>query len=313
MARFIGNRAFLGKPVGDEWFKQEYKKDEFYNHSNDIIDQCLTNIGLASDIINENQRRMKEHRTMYPEYYKRDDFSKGPPSGIPAKPDLFRGSRGAMTQRMLERIASRQEAGLSAEEILCDIMQDTKQSMELRFRAASKVADLVYPKAASVEIDVDNKQLSLEEIDSRLIGLLQKNYVSRIEKDVTPVIDSTVKELIEDKDDVDDTSIEESVVEGHSNEESLEDMTLSQSDYSHSMTPQMMSHEDTSSFISAESIKEPSPYRDSFAPVVDDSVFDKYAPLPDINSLESVEWEPSPDVETFQISSNWAYGIGGDS
>lgn len=299
--KFVGNRAFLGKPVGDEWFKQEYKKDEFYNHSNDIIDQCLTNIGLASDIINENQRRMKEHRVMYPEYYKRDDFSKGGPVGIPAKPDLFRGSRGAMTQRMLERIASRQEAGLSAEEILCDIMQDTKQSMELRFRAASKVADLVYPKAASVEIDVDNKQLSLEEIDSRLIGLLQKNYVSRIEKDVTPVIDSTVKELIEDT--VEDIPIEESVVESHSNEESLEDMadnmTLSQSDYSHSMTPQ----EDTHSMTSQDT-----PSLDPFI-----SADSSLNTLPSLDSLESVEWEPSPDVETFQISSNWAYGIGGDS
>ena len=60
MAGFVGNKAFLGKPVGDEWFKQEYKKDEFYNHSNDIIDQCLTNIGLASDIINENQRSQSQ-------------------------------------------------------------------------------------------------------------------------------------------------------------------------------------------------------------------------------------------------------------
>lgn len=286
MAGFIGNRAFLGKPVGDEWFKQEYKKDEFYNHSNDIIDQCLTNIGLASDIINENQRRMKEHRTMYPEYYKRDDFSKGGPVGIPAKPDLFRGSRGAMTQRMLERIASRQEAGLSAEEILCDIMQDTKQSMELRFRAASKVADLVYPKAASVEIDVDNKQLSLEEIDSRLIGLLQKNYVSRIEKDVTPVIDSTVKELIEDT--VDDMPIEESVVEGHVEVD---------------MTADMGSQEDVPSMTSQDT-----PSLDPFI-----SVDSSLNTLPSLDSLESVEWEPSPDVETFQISSNWAYGIGGDN
>jgi len=311
MAGFIGNRAFLGKPVGDEWFKQEYKKDEFYNHSNDIIDQCLTNIGLASDIINENQRRMKEHRVMYPEYYKRDDFSKGGPVGVPGKPDLFRGSRGAMTQRMLERIASRQEAGLSAEEILCDIMQDSKQSMELRFRAASKVADLVYPKAASVEIDVDNKQLSLEEIDSRLISLLQKNYVQRVEKVIPSVAEDVLIEedsqsplhppLVEDK--VDD---EESVVEGHVEDDMTSDMG------SHDDTHSMTSHEDISSFISAESVSKPSPYRDSFTPVVDDSVFDKYNPLPDINSLESVEWEPSPDVESFQISSNWAYNVGSD-
>ena len=284
MAGFIGNRAFLGKPVGDEWFKQEYKKDEFYNHSNDIIDQCLTNIGLASDIINENQRRMKEHRVMYPEYYKRDDFSKGGPVGVPGKPDLFRGSRGAMTQRMLERIASRQEAGLSAEEILCDIMQDSKQSMELRFRAASKVADLVYPKAASVEIDVDNKQLSLEEIDSRLISLLQKNYVQRVEKVIPSVAEDVLIEedsqsplhppMVEDKDDVDDTSIEEENV-----------MPVHNEDVTDSMTPQ-----DTTSLDSLISA----------------------SPLPSLDYISDVEWEPSPDVESFQISSNWAYNVGSD-
>lgn len=308
--RFVGNKAFLGKPVGDEWFKQEYKKDEFYNHSNDIIDQCLTNIGLASDIINENQRRMKEHRVMYPEYYKRDDFSKGGPVGVPAKPDLFRGSRGAMTQRMLERIASRQEAGLSAEEILCDIMQDSKQSMELRFRAASKVADLVYPKAASVEIDVDNKQLSLEEIDSRLISLLQKNYVQRVEKDITQSVNSVVELIEEDSqsplhpplvEDKDDISIEEeSVVEGRVEVESLEVMTLSQSDYSHSMTPQ-----DTTSFNLTSA--------DSSLNCPEGTIASSMHTLPSLDSISDVEWEPSPDVESFQISSNWAYGIGGDS
>ena len=301
MAGFVGNRAFLGKPVGDEWFKQEYKKDEFYNHSNDIIDQCLTNIGLASDIINENQRRMKEHRVMYPEYYKRDDFSKGGPVGVPGKPDLFRGSRGAMTQRMLERIASRQEAGLSAEEILCDIMQDSKQSMELRFRAASKVADLVYPKAASVEIDVDNKQLSLEEIDSRLISLLQKNYVQRVEKVIPSVAEDVLIEedsqsplhppLVEDKDDVDDTSIEEENV-----------MPVHNEDVTDSMTPQ-----DTTSLDSLLSVNSSSSF---LAPEV--QADNSLKVLPSLDSISDVEWEPSPDVESFQISSNWAYGIGGN-
>ena len=238
------------------------------------------NIGLASDIINENQRRMKEHKIMYPEYYTKPDYVKGPPVGVPGKPDLFRGSRGAMTQRMLERIASRQEAGLSAEEILCDIMQDTKQNMELRFRAASKVADLVYPKAASVEIDVDNKQLSLEEIDSKLIGLLQKNYVKRVEKVVESVIEEAV--LVEG---VNDTSIEENedIAECHTEKELIKVMT---------------SHDDTPS-LNLSSVD---------CPV--GTIASSMHSLPSIDSLESVEWEPSPEVESFQISNNWAYSVG---
>lgn len=291
MAGFVGNRAFLGKPVGDEWFKREYKKDEFYNHSNDIIDQCLTNIGLASDIINENQRRMKEHRTMYPEYYKRDDFSKGGPVGVPGKPDLFRGSRGAMTQRMLERIASRQEAGLSAEEILCDIMQDSKQSMELRFRAASKVADLVYPKAASVEIDVDNKQLSLEEIDSKLLGLLQKNYVQRVEKIVPSVVENVlIEDTSDDVDSEEDIEEDEDVTEGHTGEV-LVDVQSST----------MTSH-DTTSLDPLISVNCPEGTIASSVHSLND--------LPSLDSISDVEWEPSPEVESFQISSNWAYNVG---
>ena len=154
-------------------------------------------------------------------------------------------------------------------------MQDSKQSMELRFRAASKVADLVYPKAASVEIDVDNKQLSLEEIDSRLISLLQKNYVQRVEKVIPSVAEDV---LIEDKDDVDDTSIEEENV-----------MPVHNEDVTDSMTPQ-----DTTSLDSLLSVNSSSSF---LAPEV--QADNSLKVLPSLDSISDVEWEPSPDVESF--------------
>ena len=89
--------------------------------------------------------------------------------GNPGKP---RGSRNKLTQLMLDRVAERQESGLSAEEILIDIMQDPRQPADLRFKAASKIADIVYPKAASVELEIDSSNLSIEEIDEKLKQLL---------------------------------------------------------------------------------------------------------------------------------------------
>lgn len=89
--------------------------------------------------------------------------------GNPGKP---RGSRNKLTQMMLDRVAQRQESGLSAEEIMIDIMQDPKASPELRFKAASKIADIVFPRAASVELEVDNTALSPDEIDNKIKQLL---------------------------------------------------------------------------------------------------------------------------------------------
>lgn len=63
-----------------------------------------------------------------------------------------KGSRNKMTQRMLNRVCERSEDGLSMEEIMMDIAQDPNMPAELRFKAAAKVSDLVYPKASSVEV-----------------------------------------------------------------------------------------------------------------------------------------------------------------
>lgn len=84
-----------------------------------------------------------------------------------------KGSRNKMTQRMLDRVADRSEDGLSMEEILMDIAQDPEMPAELRYKAASKVADLVFPKASSVEVKMDDKEnMSKAQIDERLKFLL---------------------------------------------------------------------------------------------------------------------------------------------
>lgn len=88
-----------------------------------------------------------------------------------------KGSRNKMTQKMLDRVASRSEDGLSMEEIMMDIAQDPNMPAELRFKAAAKVSDLVFPKAASVEVDMDNAGvLTKEEMDARLQQLLSAQF-----------------------------------------------------------------------------------------------------------------------------------------
>lgn len=90
-----------------------------------------------------------------------------------AGPGRPRGSRNKMTQLMLDRVSERSEDGLSMEEIMMDIAQDPNQPSELRFKAASKIADLVYPRAASVEVTIDEEgSLSSEELDARIKQLM---------------------------------------------------------------------------------------------------------------------------------------------
>ncbi|MGL4520524.1 MAG: hypothetical protein ACRCUJ_12870 [Phocaeicola sp.] len=84
-----------------------------------------------------------------------------------------KGSRNKMTQLMLDRVSARSEDGLSVEEIMLDIAQDPNAPSELRFKAASKIADMVFPKAASVEVKIDDDdKMTKEQIDQRLQTLL---------------------------------------------------------------------------------------------------------------------------------------------
>lgn len=86
----------------------------------------------------------------------------------------IKGSRNKMTQKFLDRVASRTEDGLSMEEILMDIAQDPQSPLELRYKASSKILDLTLPRAASIEVTMEETKLTKEQIDARLTELLSK-------------------------------------------------------------------------------------------------------------------------------------------
>jgi len=116
-----------------------------------------------------------------------------PQSGKFEKGNKFgraKGKRNKLTQAMLDRVA---QAGLSPDEVLIDIYQDPTIPPDLRFKAASKIADLVYPKAASIEVKMDEHEaMSEEQLDNRIRDFLSAN----LGKDVLPPSD--------DEDDSDD-------------------------------------------------------------------------------------------------------------
>ena len=87
-----------------------------------------------------------------------------------------KGSRNALTEQMLQRFAQRNQDGISVEEILFDIAQDAKAAPEMRFKAAAKLSDLVFPKASSVELVVEEDTgKTIEEMDARILELMKKN------------------------------------------------------------------------------------------------------------------------------------------
>ena len=93
-----------------------------------------------------------------------------------------KGSRNKMTQLMLDRVAARSEDSLSMEEIIMDIAQDPNMPAELRFKAAAKISDLVFPKAASIEVDMDEANiLTKSEMDARLAQLLSAQFGTKEE------------------------------------------------------------------------------------------------------------------------------------
>lgn len=80
---------------------------------------------------------------------------------------------------MLDRVAA---SHLSPDEVLIQIYEDPNIPPDLRFKAASKVADLVYPKAASVEIKIEDENVVNEDslnaqIKDFLIGALGKDIM----------------------------------------------------------------------------------------------------------------------------------------
>lgn len=115
-------------------------------------------------------------------------FTKGNKFGRP------RGSRGKLTQLMLDRVAA---SHLSPDEVLIQIYEDPNIPPDLRFKAASKVADLVYPKAASVEVKIEEENVINEE---SLNAQIRDFLTGALKVDVLPPEDSEDAEKEEEAD-----------------------------------------------------------------------------------------------------------------
>jgi len=86
-----------------------------------------------------------------------------------------KGSRNKLTQQMLNLFASRQEVGMTPMDIMIDIYTNPDLDWELRFKAAGKAMDMVYPKASSVEVKMDDEGArTKDDIDNRLREILSK-------------------------------------------------------------------------------------------------------------------------------------------
>ncbi len=126
-----------------------------------------------------------ENRGMEPSTGK---FQKGNKFGRP------KGSRGKLTQLMLDRVAS---SHLSPDEVLIQIYEDPNIPPDLRFKAASKVADLVYPKAASVEVKIEEENVINED---SLNAQIKDFLAGALGADVLPPEDSEDAEQEEEAD-----------------------------------------------------------------------------------------------------------------
>ncbi|AFR52037.1 hypothetical protein ECBP2_0004 [Escherichia phage ECBP2] len=115
-------------------------------------------------------------------------FQKGNKFGRP------KGSRGKLTQLMLDRVAA---SHLSPDEVLIQIYEDPNIPPDLRFKAASKVADLVYPKAASVEIKIEDENVINED---SLNAQIKDFLAGALGTDVLPPEDSEDAEKEEEAD-----------------------------------------------------------------------------------------------------------------
>lgn len=115
-------------------------------------------------------------------------FTKGNKFGRP------KGSRGKLTQLMLDRVAA---SHLSPDEVLIQIYEDPSIPPDLRFKAASKVADLVYPKAASVEVKIEEENVINEE---SLNAQIRDFLTGALKVDVLPPEDSEDAEKGEEAD-----------------------------------------------------------------------------------------------------------------
>lgn len=82
-----------------------------------------------------------------------------------------KGSRNRITQELLDLIAN----GRSPAEALYEMQENEELPPELRYKAAAKLTDIVYPKASSVEVIVDEKdKWTKEQLEERILVLANK-------------------------------------------------------------------------------------------------------------------------------------------
>lgn len=85
-------------------------------------------------------------------------------------PGRPKGSRNKLVLGLLSKVEG---DDVKPEDVLRAIYMDSDAHPELRLRAASKLLDYVYPKAASVQVEVeDNTPRSIEELNSKIVDLL---------------------------------------------------------------------------------------------------------------------------------------------
>lgn len=81
-----------------------------------------------------------------------------------------KGSRNKLTQQMLDAVAN---ARIRPDEYLIDVMESPTATPKERLMAAMKLVDIVYPKAASVEVDIKNDdEMTAEELDKMIADKL---------------------------------------------------------------------------------------------------------------------------------------------
>lgn len=87
-----------------------------------------------------------------------------------------KGSRNKLTQQMLDAVAN---ARIKPHEFLLDVMEMPSNTMDERLKAALKLVDIVYPKAQSVEVDMNIEQeVSPAEMEDRIKQILKSVVVS---------------------------------------------------------------------------------------------------------------------------------------
>jgi hypothetical protein len=92
-----------------------------------------------------------------------------------------KGARNRLTLKLLERFEERNQDGISIEELMFDLAQGEQYDPDLRMKAAAKLADLVFPKTAQVELEIDNN-------DATSIGEIEDKIKQLTDQFTTPII-----------------------------------------------------------------------------------------------------------------------------